>query len=62
MKLDKIMDLGEGEIEERVCIHKGNSCEKENICDGHGKYFENGKVVYCGKEVYREIGLWRTFY
>lgn len=47
---------------EKICIHKGKGCSNEKICDGQGKYYENQKTKYCKREVFDEIGLWRTAY
>ncbi len=49
---------------EKICLHKGQGCNKEKVCNGQGKYYEERnykeKIKYCRREVYDEISMWRT--
>ncbi len=45
---------------EKICIHKGRGCSREEYCDGKGTYRHGGKETKCHKVVYEEIELWRT--
>lgn len=46
---------------EKLCIHKGNGCDKSDTCNGIGQYKEDGRTKHCYRCVYDERELWDNY-